>query len=195
MVLPSPTSSQSMARPRNRLRTVLAVRIWCSSSSMSRTIGRAIRRSKPECVAKRAAWIARSNCSRPAGAGLTPSTTGQSAASKSMGTPWSVTTAPSTGCGAPGSTISRNRPGARYSSQSAGAADRETASPSFGSMSEPVARSSVSSSGRPAGSSTCSMGNPSGPRILGRLSRPVEPIGSTSNRSPGSNSAPGKTEG
>ena len=55
MVLPSPTSSQSMARPRNRRSTVLAVRIWCSSSSMSRTMGSAISRSNPACVASRAA--------------------------------------------------------------------------------------------------------------------------------------------
>ena len=48
-------SSHNRARPRNRCKTVLAVRIWCSKSSMSRTIGKQIRRSKPACVAKRAA--------------------------------------------------------------------------------------------------------------------------------------------
>ena len=64
-------------------------------------------------------------------------TTGQSPGSKSMGTPCSVTTSPLVGCGVPGSTTSRNRPGARYSSQTA-AADRETPSPNFGTMSEPL---------------------------------------------------------
>ena len=54
--------------------------------------------------------------------------------------------------------------------------------------------SSVRSSGRPAGSSICSIGNPSGPRTRGRLSRPVPPIGVTSNRSPGSRPGGTKSE-
>ena len=58
MVLPRPTSSHSIARPRNRRSTVLAVRIWCSSSSMSRTSGRQISRSKPACMPTRAARAA-----------------------------------------------------------------------------------------------------------------------------------------
>ena len=41
--------------PRSRRSTVVAVRVWCSRTSMSRTIGSEMSRSKPGCVASRAA--------------------------------------------------------------------------------------------------------------------------------------------
>src|SRR5262249_22659966 len=139
-------------------------------------------------------WIARSNCSRPAGGALAVWTVGQSPGSKSIGTPCSVSTSPLVGCAAPGSMTSRKRPGARYSSQSTAVVYREMASSSFGTTREPVDGSSVKCRGRPVGSSTCSIASPCGPRTLETLTLPVAPIGTTSNRSPGSSSAPVKTD-
>ena len=96
----------------------MTVRIWCSSSSMSRTRGSAISRSNPACVASRAASSARSNSRRPACGPEPPAITAQSWASRTIGIPCSVVTVPLAGGDATRSATSRNRPGAWYSSQS-----------------------------------------------------------------------------
>jgi len=111
-----------------------------------------------------------------------------------MGTPCSVMTSPLVGCGV--RTRYQPEPARRPVLQpELRGVVSGMASPSFGRTSEPVEGIERQVQRRPVGSSIWSIGNPSGPSTLGRLRLAVEPIGATSNRSPGSSAAPKRTCG
>ena len=187
IVLPRPTSSQSKARPRNRRRTVLTVRIWWSRSSISFTSGSAISRSNPACVASPAALSARSNSRRPVCGPAPPAITPQSWESRTIGIPCSVITVPLAGAGARRSATSRSRPGVWYSSQSE-APTSESTRFSPGTITRWSAGWNVISRGCPSGASSRSSAKLPGPNTRGSLKRSPAPSPSrtTSNRSPGS---------